>query len=247
MDAPLFKRPGDGRLPQTDHFWLDDFQSGDFQSGKKQLKYRLYEPDGDTDRYPLVLWLHGFYGRGDHNVNQIYVGFNEFGPAFFSNPERQTEFPSYVLAPQCPGGKLWVKFRNNSSTRYLRWVIDLIDELQTKHPIDPSRIYVAGQSMGGFATWALLAEYPDRFAGAIPICGGAPYRKLKRKMDTPVWAFHGDKDRLVRPWRTRRAVKVSEGRNVEVKYTQYPEGSHFIGPQVFQEPELDSWLFSHSR
>ena len=122
--------------------------------------------------------------------------------------------------------------------------MDMVDELIGTYPIDPKRVYVAGQSMGGFATWVLLAEYPHRFAGAIPICGGAPYRKLKKRMTTPVWAFHGDKDKLVRPWRTRRAVSAAQERDLEVKYTNYPDGTHFISPRVFQEPGLDEWLFS---
>ncbi len=244
----MIKRPGLANVPEVDSPWLHDFKALTYTSGDKSLNYRLFSPNEDHgEPLPLVLWLHGAYGRGNHNQKQLFYGYNGFGPAFFSDPERQKEFPCYVLAPQCPGGKLWIKFRNNTSTRYLRWVMDLMDELVETHSIDRNRIYVTGQSMGGFATWVLLAEYPGRFAGAVPICGGAPLRKLKKRLETPVWAFHGDKDRLVRPWRTRKAVEAARTRPVEVKYTHFPEERHFIGPKVFSEPELDEWLFSHAR
>ncbi len=247
MESPIINRVNKINHYVADHFWLDQFEAREFKSGKKELNYRFFQPTEGTGPYPLVLWLHGLFGRGDHNESQIKAGHNSYGPAYFSHPDRQKEFPCYVLAPQCPSGRLWIKFRNNTSTRYLRWVMDLLAEIQDRYEVDPSRIYVAGQSMGGFATWVLLAEYPHRFAGAIPICGGAPHRKLKRRMETPVWAFHGDKDKLVRPWRTRLAVKASEHRDVEVKFTYYADSGHFIGPKVFAEPELESWLFSHSR
>ena len=38
--------------------------------------------------------------------------------------------------------------------------------------MDEERIYVTGLSMGGFGTWDLASEYPQRFAAIAPICGG---------------------------------------------------------------------------
>ena len=47
-----------------------------------------------------------------------------------------------------------------------------MDSLQKEFHIDAKRLYITGLSMGGFGTWDILARHPDRFAAAIPICGG---------------------------------------------------------------------------
>ncbi len=50
----------------------------------------------------------------------------------------------------------------------------MIARVQADQPIDPKRIYVAGLSAGGAMTAALLAVYPDVFAGG-GIVAGIPY------------------------------------------------------------------------
>jgi predicted peptidase len=52
-------------------------------------------------------------------------------------------------------------------------VVELIDALLASYPIDPQRLYLIGLSMGGFGVWELLSRWPERFAAAVPICGGA--------------------------------------------------------------------------
>lgn len=46
-------------------------------------------------------------------------------------------------------------------------VIDAIGYVQERYPVDPTRIYVAGRSMGGMLAAMMAAKYPDLFAGAV--------------------------------------------------------------------------------
>ena len=48
-------------------------------------------------------------------------------------------------------------------------MIELIDQLKKKYPIDSSRIYATGFSMGGCKTWDLIQEYPQVLAAAAPM------------------------------------------------------------------------------
>ena len=43
----------------------------------------------------------------------------------------------------------------------------------TGHAVDAQRIYLTGNSMGGYGTWSLAMAYPQLFAAIAPICGGA--------------------------------------------------------------------------
>jgi dienelactone hydrolase len=47
-------------------------------------------------------------------------------------------------------------------------VLAILDEIIERYPVDPKRIFVTGLSMGGYATWDLAMEYPNRFAGIVP-------------------------------------------------------------------------------
>lgn len=48
-------------------------------------------------------------------------------------------------------------------------VIELIEKLKEKYPIDENRIYASGFSMGGCKCWDLYQEYPEVFAALAPM------------------------------------------------------------------------------
>jgi poly(hydroxyalkanoate) depolymerase family esterase len=50
----------------------------------------------------------------------------------------------------------------------------MIDAVVERHSVDRSRVYVAGFSAGGAMTAAMVAAYPERFAGGA-IIAGVPY------------------------------------------------------------------------
>ena len=81
--------------------------------------------------------------------------------------EQGKDFPFIVVSPQCPEEQWWEPGGD---------VMALIDEIAEKYSVDPNRIYLTGLSMGGFGTWTIAGNYPERFAAIVPICGGGqPY------------------------------------------------------------------------
>jgi predicted peptidase len=231
-------------LGKKDPEWMAHFKAGEFKQGSKTLPFRLYAPEVVAgEKYPLILWLHGVKGRGEDNHKQLTAG-NSHAPAFFSNPELQKRFPAFVLVPQCPDGKFWINFTNNRIRRPLKWAMALVEHAIGALPVEPTRVYVGGQSMGAFATWAVLAEYPELFAAGIPVSGGGSTRKAKRSIKAPVWIFHGASDPIVRVTRSREMAEALQLAGKPVTYTEYPTGRHDIWPHVFAEPNVAEWLFA---
>ena len=211
------------------------------------LPYRLYVPDGESETYPLVLFLHGAGSRqGSDNSKQV-IG-NSFLKIILSEDNLE-KYPCVVLIPQCPEGMGWV--RQPWGPGIAEDLMGMLEQVCAQYPVDRSRIYVTGNSMGGFGTWGMLREYPDYFAAAVPICGGwdlpddienAPVMK-----DVPIWAFHGALDTAVPVERTRDMVEALEAVGGNIKYTEYPDEGHSISARVYYDPELFPWLFAQSK
>ena len=221
-----------------------------FKNAKGEtLPYRLFVPQNydRKKKYPLVVYLHGGGGVGDDNLKQIQGG-NGYLIDFFTQAEAQTHHPAFVVAPQSAGDG-WIErpFLKPSAARQLRLVVDLIDDLRRSYSIDDSRLYVAGQSLGGFGTFAIVAEFPKLFAAGVPLCGGADESKVLSIIKTPLWVFHGEKDAAVPVDFSRRIVAAIKKAGGNVKYTEYPGAGHNIWLKVVKEPELLSWLYAQHR
>jgi poly(3-hydroxybutyrate) depolymerase len=126
-------------------------------------------------------------------------------------------------------------------------VIGLLDALQKEFSIDADRLYVTGLSMGGFGTWDLISRFPNKFAAAVPICGGADNSQAPKLTHLPIWAFHGSSDGIVRTVRTRSMIAALEKAGGHPKYTEYPGVGHGCWGQAYAEPELPDWLFAQKR
>jgi predicted peptidase len=101
--------------------------------------------------------------------------------------------------------------------------------------------------MGGFGTWSLIAEKPELFAAAAPICGGGDLNKAEKMTKIPIWAFHGDADTVVKPELSRNMIKAIEKAGGKPKYTEYPGVGHDSWSQTYSNPEFIEWLFSHKK
>jgi len=213
------------------------------------LSYRLFVPQNydRTKKYPLVVYLHGSGGVGDDNLKQIQGG-NGYLIDFFTQTESQTHYPAFVVAPQSAGDG-WIEhaLSKPAPTRQLRLVVDLIGDLRRSYSIDGSRLYVAGQSLGGFGTFAIVTEFPKLFAAGVPLCGGADESKVLSIIKTQLWVFHGEKDEAVPVDSSRRIVAAIKKAGGSVKYTEYPGEGHNIWLKVVKEPELLSWLFGQHK
>jgi predicted peptidase len=209
------------------------------------MPYRLFVPEAyrKGNRYPLVVWLHGGAGRGSDNLKQI-TGGNISGSRVWTKPENQSGFPCFVVAPQCADEQLWATLEKAEPTGQLLIALELIKDLQRGFSIDDGRIYVAGQSLGGFGAWSLITAYPRRFAAAVPLCGGGDESKARQLVREHVWAFHGEIDASVSVERSRTMIAAIRRAGGSPRYTEYKGEGHVIWEKAFKAPELLPWVFA---
>jgi predicted peptidase len=241
------------------------------------IPYRMFIPDTQNGtKLPLVIALHGAGERGVDNQKQIE--FHGLGTVWVDSLN-QKEHPCFVVAPQCPEDNKWVDvdwgspkydFKNTPMSNELITVSNLIGFLVSKYSIDESRIYITGLSMGGFGSWYLLMNNPNRFAAAIIMSGAADPQMACEIKDIPIWDFHGDIDIAVPVEGSRNMIKaisncgkdillISDPNNrvflssdLEVKriiasehiYTEYKDKGHVIWKESYNNWLVREWMFS---
>jgi predicted peptidase len=197
-----------------------------------------YKPDGKP--WPLLLFLHGYGESGDNELDRLKI----HGPPQLV--DSRPEFPFIVVTPQCPPlPREMAKIRGAWQSEQL---IQLLDHVSKELNVDPSRVYVTGLSMGGFGTWRLAAAHPDRFAAAVPICGGGePNEMAKALKGVPIWAFHGAQDTIVPLAQSEDMVNAVRAAGGDVRLTVYPDVGHASWKRAYASQELYDWLLSHPR
>jgi predicted peptidase len=213
-----------------------------------RLPYRLFVPLGyDANRkYPLLLWLHGGDGRGSDNVKQLNGG-NQIGTHFWAGKEVQLKFPMFVLLPQCPSGDNWSDPDLNQPTKWLELTVSALADVGKEFSIDPDRIYLAGQSMGGLGVWSTLQAYPGKWAAAMIMSAYDNFTDVKALASTPLWVFQGEADDSVPVLLVRDMMKQLGKAHANLRYTEYRKTGHEVWKKAFAEPDLLTWLSSQQR
>ena len=197
------------------------FLSGSFGNAAGSRQYKLYVPASAasaTSPLPLVVMLHGCTQDPD-----------DFAAGTQMNSVAETQ-ACLVLYPQQSQGanssKCWNWFNANDQQRDAgepSIIAGMTRQIMGQHPIDPSRVYVAGLSAGGAMAAILGIAYPDLYAGvavhsglpvgsatdlpsalaamrsgvtgAVPRPGATANNKSFKGI--PVIVFHGDADHTV--------------------------------------------------
>jgi predicted peptidase len=225
---------------------VDGFVPGVYKKHGGTMPYRLFVPKdyGPEQKYPLVIWLHGAGSAGSDNIGQISLD-NKIGTHFWTRPENQEKHPAFVLAPQSQAG--WDDNANKGLSGELKMVLEILDIVRKTYSIDPDRMYIAGQSNGGIGSWGMITKKPGLFAAAIPLCGAGNPKLAARAAATAVWAFHGAKDDIIPPEYSRSMIAEVKRAGGKPRYTEYKDLGHEIWDRVFQEPDLEEWLFAQHK
>ena len=198
--------------------------------------YLLYTPASTRPDMPLIVYLHGGHGKGD----DLSVLINTDGFPQYLADGLLGEIPAYVLIPQLPADQRGWKPASET-------LIQLIEQVCEKNSIDRSRISLTGHSMGGTGTWDLALMYPDIFSRIVPMSGSvdtAP-ETLAVLANTPVWAFVGEDDVVVKPESSEQFVAALERQNEGAQITIFPDTDHVGVPQkawLEHGGELLNWL-----
>lgn len=179
---------------------------------------------------PLIIFLHGqsLCGRDMDRVLRYGT---------IDAIRRGRSLDAYVIAPQNPGGS-WNPDK----------VMAIADWMTAEYPIDTTRIYALGMSLGGYGTIALAGTYPDRIAAAMALCGGSNLKDNGELCKLPLWIAHGTADRAIPLSCSEQIVKQMEatGGTDRLIFTKLKGSNHGILARIFYMEKVYRWLFSHS-
>jgi len=199
---------------------------------KAKLNYLLSLPaDYEKSRksWPLVLFLHGA-GESGSDLNKVKA----HGPPKLV--ETRGPFPFILVSPQSPG-RGWNPDVLNA----------LLDSVIREYRVDKNRVYLTGLSMGGYGSWRLAADHPERFAAVIPICGAGKPEDAAKLKSIPIWAFHGAEDKAVpfqRSVEMVEAIKAAGG--TTIRFTTLEYVGHNSWEAAYATPEIYTWLEKQS-
>jgi predicted peptidase len=198
------------------------------------LRYWLYLPEGydakASEKWPLVLFLHGAGERGD-DLEKVKI----HGPPKLVAKGKQ--FPFILVSPQVPTGDRW----------HADELAKLLDSLANTLRIDTQRLYVTGLSMGGSGTWSLVSAYPDKFAAAMPLCGRGDLEAAPKLAKTPIWVLVGGKDRDQTVQNCEEMANALAKAGCNGRFTLYFQLPHDCWTVTYDNPQTYEWLLSHKR
>ena len=213
----------------------------------------LFYQDGELkegEKLPLVIYLHGAGGTGS-DITKV-----RRQPMRLLETIGAAKKRCLCVAPQATR-------KSKKSGEKGGWVpsdLDvLIEHLKKTLPIDEKRIYLTGNSMGGYGTYVWAGNSPRHFAAIAPMVGGIgpegpkditkELEKWGKNLATiPMKAYYGGKDRVVpadRGAMVLKAIKAAGGKKAEVIVLE--EEGHGAGRVPFGDVKFVEWLFSQKK
>lgn len=201
---------------------------------KIHIQYLLFLPNGyekNSEKWPLILYLHGGSVRGD-DISQM----KKLGLA--GKVEGDANFPFIVVSPQCPKGEIWTDVVALGA---------ILDDVAGTHRVDPDRVYVTGHSMGGRGALYAAYKMPERFAAVISLGPSSPITAWAEKLATvSLWLFHGANDQFTPLREIEELVLAMKGAGGRPQLTVLPGRDHYI-LDVYDRPDLYKWLAQQKR
>ena len=179
------------------------------------LTYSVRAPEGyeegDVKKWPTVVILHGSNMNGKAYVSTIAAAWPDIGKDYLiigingempsgigDDPQFNYSYVNYV-------GRSTFKGFPGTDRESPALVADALDELRKVYPV--ARYFVGGHSQGGFLTYSLLMNFPERIAGAFPVsaavifqCEPSAYADEKLRAaqrSVPLAIVHGKNDPAV--------------------------------------------------
>jgi predicted peptidase len=203
-------------------------------SHKLDIQYFVFLPkdyEKSTEKWPLILYLHGGSARGDDISRMRKLGLTE-------KVEADPNFPFIVVSPQCHQGEIWTDVDALGA---------ILDEVARTHRVDPDRVYVTGHSMGGRGALYAAYKMPDRFAAVLSLGPVGPITAWAEKLAAvPLWLFHGPNDQFTPLKEVEELVHAVEAAGGHPQLTVLPGRDHYI-LDVYDRPDLYKWLAQQKR
>ncbi|RAR48530.1 alpha/beta hydrolase [Flavobacterium lacus] len=208
------------------------------------LQYLIREPKTIQENNPLLLLLHG-YGSNKEDL-------------FSFAAELPEEY--YVISVQAPhdlmyGSYAWYainfdadenKFSDLNQAKESRdLIVDFIDELVAKYPIDKDKITLIGFSQGAILSYAIALSYPEKISKIVAMSGYLNTEMAKENFEQKnfsnlkIFASHGTVDQVIPVDWAIKTNPILEKLGIKCVYKEYPVG-HGVAPQNFYD--FRNWL-----
>lgn len=218
------------------------------------FRYQVYVPAAyaPTNRWPVVLFLHGGGERGDDGLLQTEVG---IGSAVRRNA---AQWPAIIVFPQGRKGLRW-------NAQEAAVALEALRATEAEFSTEPDRVYLTGMSRGGVGSYYLAYRDPARFAAILVACGrvrppdasesavvpaadGDPFAALARRLrGVPLRLFHGDADATITVEESRLLAAALRELDAPFTYTEIPGGDHNAWDAMYRSAEVVEWLFGQRR
>lgn len=261
----LYIRKKDGR--KTNSLYLDELRGGGisliypsfkrlkfFNSCERKLyRLRLHMPN-TQERLPLIVFSHGAGAPGFDNFKQL----TEVLPLY--RRLKRAKNACIILAVQLGYDDAY------NTDEYSEMLWNLINTINIKYEnVDFSRIYLAGNSYGGYETIYEAFRHPERYAGAVSAVGwiytdtepqisyfkfGEDKYHLPFDCDginelakTPIWLAYSN----VEMDYNKALYEKLETAGADVKFTRNDKYGHGLGRTFYRDYPWDEWLFEKIR
>ena len=214
-------------------------------SGIGYLEYLPQDYAKNTNKYPIVIFLHGIGERGTTSTDPATLLSSvqkvaNVGLAKYVKYGAQ--YPFIIISPQ---------LKSSYSTWPANYVIDVLNHVKKYLRVNDQRIYITGLSLGGFGTWTTLGAYPQLFAAAIPICSGGSALTKACAIATEnvaLWGFHGTADKIVSYTVTTKMINAVNACTPKpsplAKVTLFEGDDHIIWDRVYKQTDAINWMLS---
>src|SRR5205085_7422442 len=179
------------------------------------LTYSIRAPEtykeGDTKKWPAIVILHGSNMNAKAYVNTIAAAWPDIARDYLLigiNGERPSDIgedPRFNYTYVDYVGRSTFKGFPGTDRESPALVAEAMDELRETYPI--SHYFVGGHSQGGFLTYSLLMNFPEKLAGAFPVSAGvifqceptayADEQVRAAQRSVPLAIVHGKQDPVV--------------------------------------------------
>lgn len=199
-------------------------------STNAEYGYYVYEPGGYQESdlgYPLLIYLHGTKDIGHNDLRERNDLVLRNGvPAQIEAGNWNPSHPMLVVSPHLTELD-W--FPTN--------VHNFIAYLEETYRVNPQRIYITGISVGALGIYEYIRNIgsQSKLAAMVPIAGSGVSTLVENFTDIPIWAFHGEEDRVIPFTRSKdmiNAINAIEPKR-RARLTSYPGAGHDVWTMTY--------------
>src|SRR5215469_16083841 len=204
-----------------------------FDSGGRTIAFDAFVPEGNGQRYPAVIGLHGSGG----------------GHATMSDPAAMLAaqgFAVYVLHYFDRTGTIGFADKQTAIRNFPAWgktVWDSISHVTYLPQVDPERIGLLGFSLGAYLALS-VASVDTRVKAVVDFFGGFPKEmKFFMRRLCPTLILHGDADPTVPVEEAHHLQQMLEKRSVPYEMQIYPGVGHNFHGEIWDDARRRTLAF----